>query len=64
MTLKIGHDLDNPRKESITVDPEEDPITEDSRKTLSVRTLKKILSIVAFHTWKLGTSRIDCGKTI
>ena len=37
---------DNPREESITAtDPEEDPITEDSKKTLSLRTLKRILSM-------------------
>ena len=34
------------RKESITADPEEeDPISEDSKKTLSLRTQKRILSM-------------------
>lgn len=42
--------LDDPRNESITVDSEEDRITEESKKTLSVRILKRILSIVAFYT--------------
>ena len=45
---------DNPRKKSITVDPEEDPITEDSKKTLSLGTLKRILSTVAFDTRETG----------
>ena len=42
--------LDDPRNESITVYSEEDRITEESRKTLSVKILKRILSIVTFHT--------------
>ena len=34
------------REEYVTVDPkEEDPISEDSKKTLSLRTLKRILSV-------------------
>ena len=37
--------IDDPREEYITVDPEEDPITENSKRTLSLRTLKRILSM-------------------
>ena len=34
------------REESVTADPkEEDPISEDSKKILSLRTLKRILSM-------------------
>ena len=32
-------------QETITADPEEDSITEDSKKTLSIRTLMGILSM-------------------
>ena len=45
---------DNPRKKSITMDPEEDPVTEDSKKTLSLKALKRILSTVAFDTQETG----------
>ena len=31
---------DNPREESFTDDPFEEPITEDSKKTLSLRTIR------------------------
>ena len=37
--------IDDQREESFTVDPEEDPITEKSKRTLSLRTLKRILSM-------------------
>ena len=37
--------IDEPRGESITADPKEDSITEDRKRTLSLRTLKRILSI-------------------
>ena len=37
--------IDAQREESVTVDPEEDPITEKSTRTLSLRTLKRILSM-------------------
>ena len=45
---------DNPRKKYITVDPEEDSITEDSKKTLSLKALKRILSTVAFDKQETG----------
>ena len=37
--------FDAQREESVTVDPEEDHITEKSKRTLSLRTLKRILSM-------------------
>ena len=36
---------DDPRGGSITAAPEEDPITRDSNKTLSLWTLERILSM-------------------
>ena len=37
--------FDAQREESVTVDPEEDHITEKSKRTLSLRTLKRIFSM-------------------
>ena len=37
--------IDDPSEESIPADPEEDSIAENSKKTLSLRTLKRILSM-------------------
>ena len=34
--------IDDPRGESITVDPEADPFTENAKRTLSLRTPKRI----------------------
>ena len=42
---KQRHDADDPREQSITAVPEEEPITEDSKKTLSRRTLERIISM-------------------
>ena len=35
---------DDPREECITEDPEEEPISKDLNRTVSVRTLKNVLS--------------------
>ena len=42
---KIKKSIDDPREEHIAAEPEEDSITEDSKKTLLSRTLKIIPSM-------------------
>ena len=46
---------DDPTEESITEGPEEGPITDDSKRTLSMRTIKTTLSLNTLRGF-LGTS--------